>query len=91
METAVKLRAIESGRSFLSVSNVEQALAFDSLGRVIEPVAARKGAWKSFLMPVSDSESHRSTFFTNFGNFPLALALVAALLALVLAGLRRPR
>ncbi len=91
MEAMVRLRAIETGRSIVSVSNTEKPVAFDPLGRDISPIVESSSNWSFFLVPVFDSESFRSTFYTDFGNFPLAVATFFALFVLALASFRRAR
>jgi apolipoprotein N-acyltransferase len=91
MHGMVRLRALESGRSILSVSNAEIPVAFDPLGRHASPVATNSQGWQVFSLPVFDAESHRSTFYTNFGNFPLAMATFAAGVAILLTLFRRTR
>jgi apolipoprotein N-acyltransferase len=91
MHEMVRLRALESGRSILSVSNAEPPVSFDPLGRSVSPVATNSQGWRVFSLPVFDGESHRSTFYTNFGNFPLAIATIAAGIVILLTLFRRAR
>jgi apolipoprotein N-acyltransferase len=91
MHEMVRLRALESGRTILSVSNADEPVAFDPLGRSLSPVARNSQGWSVFSIPAFDGESHRSTFYTNFGNFPLAIATIVAGIAILMTLFRRAR
>ncbi len=86
----LQLRSVESGRSLVSVSNVENPIAFDPLGRRI-PAVLEKQNWQFFEVPVYDAETSKSTFFFNFGNVPYYLLAFFALLSLTFSTVRRAR
>jgi len=86
----LQLRSIESGRSLISVSNVESPIAFGPLGHRI-PAIVEKPKWQFFEVPVYDAETSRSTFYLNFGNIPYYLLAFCALLSLIFSTVRRTR
>jgi apolipoprotein N-acyltransferase len=90
LDRMLQIRAIESGRSVVAASNVDEPVAFDPLGRRLDAFAQGPN-WKLFDLPVFDAETARFSFFVNFGNVPFGIIACLAFFTLFLSSLRRPR